>query len=134
MVGPYFDQIGRRKMILITYGGTSIMLLVISILFYVTLPYIQVFMVLICITFLFGSPAASSAHLTISEIFPTYARSQVLALFFSLGILLGGFMSPVFFSFIIAKGQLTYLATAYLVVAIIMAIAALIGHFLAVDA
>ena len=102
LIGPYFDTIGRRRMILLTYAGTSTLLLVISVIFYCSLPSLYLFMPLITLTFLLGSPAASAAHLTVSEVFPTYARSQVLAIFFSLGILLGGFISPIFFSFMIA--------------------------------
>ena len=41
------------------------------------------------LAFFFASAAASSAYLTVSEIFPVELRGMVIALFFAVGTLLG---------------------------------------------
>lgn len=44
---------------------------------------------LVCVIFMFGSPASSSANLIASEIFPTSTRPIVLSLIFIVGMLGG---------------------------------------------
>ena len=46
------------------------------------------------VVFFFASSAASSAYLTVSEIFPVELRGMVIALFFATGTLIGGTLAP----------------------------------------
>ena len=58
--------------------------------------------------FFFASAAASSAYLTVSEIFPVELRGMVIALFFATGTLLGGTVAPGLFGRLIDTGSRTY--------------------------
>ncbi len=71
LLGPLFDSLGRKRMICFTYGATGCLLTLLALLLFIdTLP-LGVFLLLLSAVFFTGSPAASSAHLTVSEIFPT---------------------------------------------------------------
>ena len=56
------------------------------------------------IIFFFASAAASSAYLTVSEIFPLELRGLAIALFYSTGTALGGPLSSWLFGHLIDKG------------------------------
>jgi MFS family permease len=60
--------------------------------------------VLWTVVFFFASPAASSAYLTVSEIFPVELRGMVIALFFATGTLIGGTLAPWLFGHLIDSG------------------------------
>src|SRR5262249_23424929 len=53
------------------------------------------------LVFFFASSAASSAYLTVSEIFPVELRGMVIALFFATGTLIGGTVAPSLFGHLI---------------------------------
>ena len=59
--------------------------------------------------FFFASSAASSAYLTVSEIFPVELRGMVIALFFAVGTLIGGTLAPWLFGRLIDTGSRVYL-------------------------
>ena len=84
--------------------------------------------------FLVASPAASSAHLTISELFPLHLRTHAMAFFFSLALLIGGVFSPLLFASLLQNGSRLYIALAYSFSGILMLAAALVCYFLGVDA
>lgn len=93
-------------MITITYVTSGVILIFIGItllsLHIDKYFYVSFYFVL----FLVASPGASSAHLTISELFPSVLlssdmkemRSQAMAIFFAAGQGIGGVISPFFFS------------------------------------
>src|SRR5205823_6568555 len=60
--------------------------------------------VLWALVFFFASSAASSAYLTVSEIFPVELRGMVIALFFATGTLVGGTLAPWLFGSLIDSG------------------------------
>lgn len=102
LLGRFFDTVGRRIMIAGTYTLSAILLAVAGYLFatgHLT-PTEQT--VLWALVFFFASSAASSAYLTVSEIFPVELRGMIIALFFSVGTLLGGTFAPWFFGRLIA--------------------------------
>ena len=59
------------------------------------------------LAFFFASSAASSAYLTVSEIFPIELRGMIIALFFATGTLLGGTVAPGLFGRLIDTGSRT---------------------------
>ncbi len=86
IVGPLFDEIGRRQLLLVTYGCSGILLILSQ--YVESLTGLEV---LICFMFFFTSPAGSSANLIASEIFPTSSRTLVLFIMFIVGMI-GGIM------------------------------------------
>ena len=59
--------------------------------------------------FFFASAAASSAYLTVSEIFPLELRGLAIALFYSTGTALGGPLASWLFGRLIDQGARIYL-------------------------
>jgi MFS family permease len=76
------------------------------------------------IIFFVASAAASSAYLTVSEIFPLEIRGMAIAIFFGVGTLVGGVGAPLLFGWIIGTGSSTALFMGYLVAATLMIFAA----------
>ena len=55
--------------------------------------------------FFFASAGASSAYLTVSEIFPMETRAMAIAFFYAVGTALGGITGPLLFGKLIEHGQ-----------------------------
>jgi MFS family permease len=84
--------------------------------------------------FFFASSAASSAYLTVSEIFPLEIRALAIAIFFSVGTSVGGIVAPWFFGFLIDSGSRAALYFGYLIAATLMLVAAGVELLLGVAA
>src|SRR5262249_22572046 len=76
------------------------------------------------IIFFVASAAASSAYLTVSEIFPLEIRGMAIAIFFAVGTLVGGAGAPLLFGWIIGMGSSTALFMGSLMAAVLMIFAA----------
>ena len=132
-LGRYFDSWSRRKMISLCYLLSGLLLIMSGIFFiyeYLNI-YHQIF--LWGLIFFIASPGASAAHLTVSEIFPTDIRSEALAIFFSIGILIGGVVSPVIFSTLIDNKNRLSFGFSYFISAGLMMIAGIINYIFGVD-
>jgi MFS family permease len=77
--------------------------------------------------FFVASPAASSAYLTVSEIFPLETRGLAIAFFYAVGTGAGGVVAPWLFGTLIGTGAPWNLFYGYLAAAALMAIAAVIA-------
>jgi MFS family permease len=77
--------------------------------------------------------AASSAYLTVSEIFPLEIRGLAIAVFYAFGTLAGAF-APTIFGAIIGTGSRTALFWAYCFAGTVMVVAAIVEAFLGVKA
>ena len=86
------------------------------------------------IVFFFASAAASSAYLTVSEIFPVEIRALAIALFYALGTALGGVAAPALFSALIATEKRGMVLVGYLIGAILMLVAAVVEALFGVAA
>jgi MFS family permease len=86
------------------------------------------------IIFFFASAGASSAYLTVSEIFPMETRAMAIAFFYAIGTAAGGISGPVLFGVLIASGKRAELAIGYLIGAILMIAAGLVEVWLGVNA
>ncbi len=120
LLGHLFDTIGRKKMITVTYGLAGILLAITGWLFHAGLLTAQTQTVAWTIIFFVASAAASSAYLTVSEIFPLEIRALAIAIFYAIGTLAGGVGAPLLFGWIIGTGSSTALFMGYLVAAALM--------------
>src|SRR5436305_12342304 len=87
LLGHLFDTIGRKQMITLTYGLAGILLALTGWLFHAGLLTAQTQTLAWTIIFFVASAAASSAYLTVSEIFPLEIRAMAIAIFFAIGAL-----------------------------------------------
>jgi len=134
LLGRYFDTIGRRKMISATYGLSGLLLSGSALMFrgggLTPLTQTGWFVAI----FFVASSAASSAYLTVSEVFPLEVRAFAISIFYAIGTLAGGVGAPILFSKMIASGSRTQIFWGYLVSAILMFLGAGAEVFLGVDA
>ena len=134
VLGHLFDTIGRRKMIAATYGIAGLLLAATGWLFHAGLLTAQTQTIAWMIIFFVASAAASSAYLTVSEIFPLEIRALAIAIFYAFGTLAGGVGAPILFGWIIGTGSRTALLAGYLVGAALMIIGAVVEAVIGVDA
>jgi MFS family permease len=86
------------------------------------------------VIFFFASAGASSAYLTVSEIFPMETRALAIAFFYAVGTGLGGIVGPVLFGNLIATKRAGPVAFGYLLGGILMLLAGLVEVFFGIDA
>ncbi len=134
VLGHLFDTVGRRKMIAATYAIAGLLLALSGWLFHAGMLTAQTQTIAWMIIFFVASAAASSAYLTVSEIFPLEIRAFAIAIFYAFGTLAGGVGAPILFGWIIGTGSKTALLAGYLVGATLMIIGAIVEAFLGVDA
>jgi MFS family permease len=133
ILGPSFDRWGRRVMIPLTYALSGVLLLATGGLFVAgalnaltqTLAWMLVFFV--------ASAAASSAYLTVSELFPVELRGMAIAVFYAFGTLAGA-GAPVLFGAIVDTGDPRQLLAGYALASAMMLAAAVVARVFGVDA
>ena len=134
LLGWTFDKIGRKPMITATYGVAGLLLAG------TIYPFVHGTLgshgLGICFTAIFfvASAAASAAYLTVSEIFPLEIRAFAIAIFYSLGTLIGGVSAPILFGVLIATGSKANVAWGYGLGAVLMLSGAVCEIFLGVEA
>ncbi|MFT3927215.1 MAG: MFS transporter [Myxococcales bacterium] len=134
LLGRMFDTVGRRPLIVTTYAASGILLLLTGWLFKAGLLNATTQTVAWAVVFFFGSAAASSAYLTVSELFPLEIRARAIALFYSIGTAMGGLAAPALFGFLIDRGSRSEVFLGYGLGAGLMLTAALVAFKLAVAA
>ncbi len=134
LLGPLFDKIGRKPMITATYGIAGVMLLAVVFPFARGMLGLRGLGICFSVIFFVASSAASAAYLTVSEIFPLEIRAFAIAVFYSLGTLIGGVGAPAFFGLLIASGDRTHVAVGYAVGGVLMLGAAVLEFFIGVEA
>jgi MFS family permease len=127
LLGRFFDSIGRRQMMALTYGLSGILLLITAELFVHGLLDASGQTIAWTIVFFFASAAASSAYLTIGESFPLEVRALAIAVFYALGTALGGVAGPALFAALIDTGERSSIAWGYAFGAALMLIAAAVA-------
>lgn len=120
LIGHFFDSIGRKKMIAGTYILSGLLLAATGWLFHAGMLNARTQTLAWSLIFFVASAAASSAYLTVSEIFPLELRAMAIAIFYSIGTLTGGVGAPLLFGWMIGTGSRTALLAGYLVGAILM--------------
>jgi MFS family permease len=127
VLGRLFDTIGRRPMIAVTYALSGVLLLVTAILFErgVLTAFSQT--LLWTVIFFIASTAASSAYLTVSEVFPLEIRAMAIAVFYAVGTGVGGLVAPAIFGALIGTHDRRHVFHGYVFGAALMLAAAAVA-------
>jgi MFS family permease len=134
LLGRLFDTVGRVPMIAGTYLGSAALVAVLAVLLLNGSLTAWSFMALVLATFFLASAGASSAYLTVSEVFPMETRALAIALFFAVGTAIGGITGPELFGQLIHSGDVDLVAIGFFVGAGAMALGGIAELFLGVRA
>lgn len=134
LLGRYFDTVGRKPMITASYLGSGLLLLLTAVLLVrgdltaVTLTACWAIVLFV------ASCGASSAYLTVSEIFPMETRAMAIAFFYAIGTAAGGIAGPLVFAELTGDGDPGRTALAFAIGATMMILAGLVELVLGVRA
>jgi MFS family permease len=134
ILGRLFDSLGRKPMIVFTYAMSGVLLLATGWLFAHGKLNSTTQTICWCVVFFFGSAAASSAYLTVSELFPLEVRALAIALFYAAGTGAGGVIAPALFGALIGTGDPRHVFWGYSLGAGLMLATACIAAWLGVPA
>jgi MFS family permease len=134
LMGRLFDTVGRRKMIAGTYVLSGLLLAITAALFRRGLLTTFTQAVSWSVIFFVASSAASSAYLTVSEIFPLEIRAFAIALFYTCGTFVGGVAGPALFAYLVETGSRALLFWGYLAGAAAMIAGGVVEALIGVDA
>ena len=137
VLGKYFDTVGRKPMIAGTYILSGVTLWITALLFNAGALDATTQTIAWCVVFFFASAGASSAYLTVSEIFPMETRAMAIAFFYAIGTAAGGITGPFLFSKLIedaTKSDPGPMLFGYGLGATLMILAGIVALFLAVEA
>lgn len=134
LLGPLFDTIGRRKLIFGTYMLAGLILLASAILFRMGALSATTHTMFWCVSFFFASAGASSAYLTVSEIFPLEVRGQAISYFFAVAQVVGA-TGPLLFGSLVGDGtQRDPLFWGYVLGSAVMMLGGIIALICGIDA
>jgi MFS family permease len=122
ILGRLFDTVGRIPMIAGTYLGSAAVVVALGLLLRSGGLTTWEFMALVLGAFFLASAGASSAYLTVSEIFPMETRALAIALFYAVGTAIGGISGPLLFGQFIHSGNPEQVATGFFIGAGAMAL------------
>lgn len=134
LLGPLFDTIGRVQMISTTYILSGVLLFVTGQLFVAGLLTATTQTILWAVVFFFASAGASSAYLTVSEVFPMETRALCIAFFYAIGTAAGGIAGPILFGQLVGTGEASMVNLGYIIGASLMAAAGIVELFIGVRA
>jgi MFS family permease len=126
LLGPYFDTIGRRPMISLTYAGSGILLAISGYLFQQEILSATGQTIAWMVVFFVASAAASSAYLTVGETFPLEVRALAIAAFYAIGTGIGGAAGPVIFGALVETGSRDSVFLGYLAGSAVMIAAGIV--------
>ena len=134
LLGKLFDTVGRRVMISSTYLLSGLLLFGTAWLFDQGSLSAGTLTACWCAVLFFASAGASSAYLTVSEVFPMETRAMSIAFFYALGTAAGGISGPLLFADLTSTGKVGDTVLAFQIGAALMCAAGLVAAFLAVRA
>ncbi|MCD2468832.1 MFS transporter [Streptomyces sp. MBT42] len=134
LLGRLFDTVGRRTMIAGTYILSGLLLFGTAWLFDRGSLDATTMTACWCVVLFFASAGASSAYLTVSEIFPMETRAMAIAFFYAIGTAAGGISGPLLFAELTESGVVGDAVIAFCVGAALMVLAGLVALFFAVAA
>ncbi|MCS0638464.1 MFS transporter [Streptomyces sp. LP05-1] len=134
LLGRLFDTWGRRPMIAGTYLLSGALLYVTAWMFGNGWLTATTLTACWCVVLFFASAGASSAYLTVSEIFPMETRAMAIAFFYAVGTAAGGISGPLIFADLTASGSPGDTVLAFCIGATLMVAGGLIALFFAVAA
>ena len=121
-LGRLFDTVGRKPMVSFTYLGSAALTAMLGFFLLGNSLTTWSFMAFVLAIFFLASAGASSAYLTVSEIFPMETRALSIAFFYAVGTAAGGIAGPLLFGHLINTGELNAVAIGFFVGAVVMAI------------
>jgi MFS family permease len=121
-LGRLFDTVGRKPMVTATYLGSAALTAVLAVLLLGNSLTTWTFMAFVLAIFFLASAGASSAYLTVSEIFPMETRALSIAFFYAVGTAAGGIAGPLLFGHLIASGSQDQVAIGFFIGAATMAV------------
>lgn len=133
-LGRLFDTVGRRPMISGTYFTSSAIVALLGFLLLGGGLNAFVFMAIVGIAFFFASAGASSAYLTVSEVFPMETRALAIAFFYAVGTAAGGIVGPLLFGQLIGTGEAALVAIGFFIGAVVMALGGVAEVFFGIRA
>jgi MFS family permease len=134
LLGKLFDTVGRRVMISSTYLLSGVLLFGTAWLFDRGSLSATTLTACWCAVLFFASAGASSAYLTVSEIFPMETRAMSIAFFYAIGTAAGGITGPLVFADLTESGVVGDTVLAFQIGAGLMCAAGIVAAFLAVNA
>jgi MFS family permease len=134
VLGRFFDTVGRKPMITLSYVGSSLVAVVLAVLFVTRVGGVWTFIAVLAATFFLASAGASAAYLTVSEIFPMETRALAIAFFYAVGTGIGGISGPLIFGQLIESEERGQVVWSFLIGAAVMAAAGLVELWLGVAA
>jgi len=134
LLGRLFDTVGRRPMIAGTYLTSAALLVVVGGMFNGEMFSDWGLTLALAATFFFASAGASSAYLTVSEIFPMEIRALAIAFFYAIGTAIGGITGPLVFQKLGESGDVSQVMIAYFIGAAVMAVGGIVELILGVRA
>jgi MFS family permease len=133
LLGGLFDTWGRRKMIALTYGVSGLLIALAGFTLAQGWLAAATQTLLWSVVFFVASPAASSAYLTVSELFPVELRGMAISLFFSVAVAAGGLVAPTLFGALIETGDRSRVFVGYAIGAALMLLASAAAVVLGVN-
>jgi MFS family permease len=134
LLGHLFDTVGRKVMITFTYVVSGVLLLGTAWLFGAGVLGPVTMTACWCVVLFFASAGASSAYLTVSEIFPMETRALAIAFFYAIGTAVGGVSGPLIFAELVGTGRVGDTVLAFVIGAIVMIVAGLVELWLGIKA
>ncbi|HXN31676.1 MAG TPA: MFS transporter, partial [Polyangiaceae bacterium] len=134
VLGRLFDTVGRRPMIATTYVLSGLLIAAAGYGMVRHWFTAETQTMAWCAAFFVASAAASSAYLTVSELFPVELRGMAIALFYAVGTALGGLVAPALFGTLVASGERASVFDAYLIGAALMVSGGVVAAVLGVPA
>lgn len=134
LLGKLFDTVGRRVMISSTYLLSGLLLFGTAWLFDRGSLSATTLTACWCVVLFFASAGASSAYLTVSEVFPMETRAMAIAFFYAIGTAAGGISGPLLFAKLTESGVVADTVLAFQIGAALMCAAGLVAAALAIRA
>ncbi|MDT5132086.1 MAG: hypothetical protein QOE41_1397, partial [Mycobacterium sp.] len=134
VLGRFFDTVGRKPMIALSYLGSAAIAVALAGVFVTRAGGVWAFLIVLAACFFLASAGASAAYLTVSEVFPMETRAMAIAFFYAVGTAIGGISGPLLFGQLINSGDRALVALSFLVGAAVMAVAGLVEVVLGVKA
>ncbi|MEU4686772.1 MFS transporter [Streptomyces xinghaiensis] len=134
LLGKLFDTVGRKIMISGTYILSGVLLFLTAWLFDGGHLTARTLTACWCVVLFFASAGASSAYLTVSEVFPMETRAMAIAFFYAIGTAAGGISGPLVFAKLTGSGVVGDTVLAFQIGAALMTLAGVVAAVLAVPA